>query len=116
MRDLTFREITCDASGCVSSFYILVSSGDGYRTITGTAAQVAEVSAIGIEDLTGDGVPDIVVDGLATDQATAAAYTFVFTARGDDLVESVRLSLDGGSSPSDSDQDDAEDEDDTLDE
>ena len=116
VRDLTFREITCDASGCVSSFYILVSSGDGYRTITGTAAQVAEVSAIGIEDLTGDGVPDIVVDGLATDQATAAAFTFVFTARGGDLIESVRLSLDGGSTPSDSDQDDAEGEDDTLEE
>ena len=121
VRDLTFREITCDASGCVSSFYILVSSGDGYRTITGAAAQVAEVSAIEIEDLTGDGVPDIVVDGLATDQATAAAFTFVFTARGDDLVESVRLSLDGGSSTSDSeqddsDQDDVEGEDDTLEE
>ncbi len=111
VRDLTFREITCDASGCVSSFYILVSSGDGYRTITGAAAQVAEVSAIGIEDLTGDGVPDIVVDGLATDQATAAAFTFVFTARGDDLVESVRLSLDGGSSTSDSDQDDSDQDD-----
>ena len=109
--DLTFREITCDASGCVSSFYILVSSGDGYRTITGPAAQVAEVSALRIEDLTGDGVRDIVVDGLATDQATAAAFTFVFTARGNELVESVRLSLDGGSSPSESDQDD---EDDTL--
>ena len=108
--DLTFREITCDASGCVSSFYILVSSGDGYRTITGPAAQVAEVSALRIEDLTGDGVRDIVVDGLATDQATAAAFTFVFTARGNELVESVRLSLDGGSSPSESDQDDGEDD------
>ena len=108
--DLTFREITCDASGCVSSFYILVSSGDGYRTITGPAAQVAEVSAIRIDELTGDGVLDIVVDGLATDQATAERFTFVFTARGDDLVESVRISLDGESSPSDSDQDDGEDD------
>ena len=108
--DLTFREITCDGSGCVSSFYILESSGDGYRTITGPAAQVAEVSALRIEDLTGDGVRDIVVDGLATDQATAAAFTFVFTARGNELVESVRLSLDGGSSPSESDQDDGEDD------
>ncbi len=108
--DLTFREITCDASGCVSSFYILVSSGDGYRTITGPAAQVAEVSAIRIDELTGDGVLDIVVDGLATDQATAERFTFVFTARGDDLVESVRISLDGESSPSDSDQDNGEDD------
>ena len=98
VRDLTFREITCDASGCVSSFYILSSTGDGYRTITGSVAQVAEVSSISMEDLTGDGVPDIVVDGLATDQATAARFTFVFEAQGDSLVEAVRLSLDGDSS------------------
>ena len=98
VRDLTFREITCDASGCVSSFYVLASTGDGYRTITGSAAQVAEVTSISFEDLTGDGVPDIVVDGLATDLATAARFTFVFTAQGNNLVESVRLSLDGGSS------------------
>ncbi len=98
VRDLTFREITCDASGCVSSFYVLSSIGDGYRTITGSAAQVAEVSSISFEDLTGDGVPDIVVDGLATDLTTAARFTFVFTAQGDNLVESVRLALDGGSS------------------
>lgn len=95
-RDLTFREITCDASGCVSIFYILASTGDGYRTVTGSAAQVAEVSSISIEDLTGDGVLDIVVDGLATDQATAARFRFVFTARGDNLVEAARLSLDSG--------------------
>ncbi len=97
VRDLTFREITCDSSGCVSSFYILSSTGDGYRTITGSVAQVAEVSSISMEDLTGDGIADIVVDGLATDQSTAARYTFVFTAQGDSLVESVRLSLDGDS-------------------
>ena len=97
-RDLTFREITCDESGCVSSFYILSSTGDGYRTVTGSVAQVAAVSAIRIEDMTGDGVPDIVVNGLATDQATAARYTFVFSARGDELIESVRLALDGGGS------------------
>ena len=109
VRDLTFREITCDASGCVSSFYILSSTGDGYRTITGSVAQVAEVSSISIEDLTGDGVPDIVVNGLATDQSTAARYTFVFTADGDSLVESVRLSLDGDSSDEASADDDEED-------
>ena len=97
VRDLTFREITCDASGCVSSFYVLSATGDGYRTITGSAAQVAEVSSISFEDFTGDGVPDIVVDGLATDLTTAARFTFVFTAQGDNLVESVRLALDGGS-------------------
>lgn len=113
-RDLTFREITCDESGCVSSFYILSSTGDGYRTVTGSVAQVAAVSAIRIEDMTGDGVPDIVVNGLATDQATAARYTFVFSARGDELIESVRLSLDGGGSDDiaeEAETDDEEEED-----
>jgi len=113
-RDLTFREITCDDSGCVSSFYILSSTGDGYRTVTGAVAQVAAVSSIRVEDLTGDGVPDIVVDGLATDQATAARYTFVFTARGDELAEAARLSLDGGEAEeaeTETDDDAAEEED-----
>ena len=96
-RDLTFREITCDETGCVSSFYILSAAGDGYQTITGSAAQVAEVSSIAIEDRTGDGVLDIVVSGLATDEAAPTRYTFVFTARGVDLVEALRVSVDGGS-------------------
>ena len=98
VRDLSFRELTCDESGCVSSFYILSSTGDGYRTITGSAAQVAEVSSIAIVDRSGDGVPDFVIEGLATDEPTAARYRFVFTAQGDDLVESLRISLDDGAS------------------
>ena len=115
-RDLTFREITCDASGCVSVFYILVSTGDGYRTVTGSLAQVAEVSSISIEDLTGDGVADIAVDGLATDQATAARYRFVFTAQGDSLVEAARLSLDGGAAEEAEEAETEEPEEDSLEE
>ena len=116
-RDLTFREITCDESGCVSSFYILSSTGDGYRTITGSGAQVGAVSAIGIEDMTGDGVPDLVVDGLATDQPTTARYTFVFTAQGDNLVETLRTSLDGaGSEDSEPEVAAEEEEEDSLEE
>jgi len=97
-RDLTFREITCDDSGCVSSFYVLASTGDGYRVITGVDAQVAEVSAIAIEDVTGDGIPDISVDGLAIDETPAARHTFIFTAQGDNLVESMRILLDSDDS------------------
>ena len=100
IRDLTFREITCDETGCVSSFYILSAVGDGYQTITGSAAQVAEVSNIAIEDRTGDGVLDLVVSGLATDESTPARYTFVFAARGVDLVEALRVSADGGTEAS----------------
>ncbi|MXX81225.1 MAG: LysM peptidoglycan-binding domain-containing protein [Chloroflexi bacterium] len=101
VRDLTFREITCDETGCVSSFYILSAVGDGYQTITGSTAQVAEVSNIAIEDRTGDGVLDLVVTGLATDESVPARYTFVFTARGVDLVEALRVSVDGGSQAAD---------------
>ncbi len=97
VRDLAFREITCDESGCVSSFYVLSSTGDGYRTVTSTAAQVGAVSAIEILDRTGDGVPDIVVNGLAMDESVASRYTFVFTVQGDSLVEALRISLDGNS-------------------
>ena len=93
-RDLTFRELTCDSSGCVSSFYVLSSTADGYRTITAAAAQVAEVSAITIADRSGDGIPDIVVEGLAADEAVPSRYRFVFVAQGDALVESLRIALD----------------------
>ncbi len=105
IRDLTFRELTCDEIGCVSSFYILAATGDGYRTITGPAAQVAQVASITIEDRTGDGGLDIVVEGLATDEAVPSRYTFVFTAQGDELVEALRVSASGGEDASEEDSD-----------
>ena len=98
-RDLTFREITCDGSGCVSSFYVLSATPDGYRTITGSAAQVADVSGMTIADRNGDGVADIVVEGLAADEA-AVRYEFLFTVQGGQLVELLRLAVDGGGSDS----------------
>ena len=114
LRDLTFREIACGDTGCVSSFYILNAAGDGYRTITGPAAQVAQVSSIAIEDRTGDGVPDIVVAGLATDEAAPAQYTFVFTARGGELVEALRVAANSGPEPTTTDSTTDQDESDSL--
>ena len=102
LHDLTFREITCDDSGCVSSFYVLSATDDGYRAITGPDAQVAEVSAISVEDLTGDGVLDLVVEGLAIDEDTPTQYRFVFTARGDNLIEAARLTTAASDSDGDS--------------
>ena len=96
-RDLTFREITCDSSGCVSSFYVLSATADGYRAITGSAAQVADVSGMTIADRNGDGIADIVVEGLAADETAPARYEFVFSARGSELVELTRISVAGGS-------------------
>ncbi len=114
LRDLTFREIACGDTGCVSSFYILNADGDGYRTITGPAAQVAQVSSIAIEDRTGDGVPDIVVAGLATDEAAPAQYTFVFTARGGELVEALRVAVNSGQESPATDSTTDRDESDSL--
>ena len=107
-RDLTFREITCDASGCVSSFYVLSAVGDGYRTITGPTARVAGVSSIAIEDRSGDGIADVVVEGLATDEPVAARYRFVFIADGDELVESLRIALGGDGSEEETRSEEAE--------
>ncbi len=107
IRDLTFRELTCDEIGCVSSFYILTASGDGYRTISGPGAQVAQVSAISIEERTGDNRLDIVVEGLAADETAPARYTFVFTAEGDNLVEVLRIAADGSTSESDEEESDS---------
>lgn len=116
IRDLTFREITCDASGCVSSFYVLASTGDGYRTVTGPAAQVGQVTAIQISDSTGDGVPDIIVEGLAMDESTPSRYRFVFSAQGDNLVEVLRVSEGGGSADSTPATEDDDSDNDDLDE
>ena len=93
-RDLAFREITCDSTGCVSVFYVLSASGDGYRTITGSAAQVVEVTGVLVEDRTGDGAADLVVEGYAADESPARRYSFIFTVQGDALVEAVRVALD----------------------
>ena len=118
IRDLTFREITCDESGCVSSFYVLASTADGYRTVTGPTAQVGAVSAIEIADRTGDGVPEIVVEGLALDGSAASRSTFVFTVSGDNLIEAARISTDDGASDEaeeeDADDDLLEEEEDSL--
>ena len=96
-RDLTFREITCDGTGCVSSFYVLSATTDGYRTITGSSAQVADVTGMTIVDRNGDGTLDIVVEGLATDETAPTRYEFLFSAQGDELVELVRIAVDSGS-------------------
>ncbi len=55
IRDISFREITCNETGCVSSFYVLKSEGDGYRVYTGPDAVVADVSGVALEDRSGDG-------------------------------------------------------------
>ncbi len=99
VRDLVFREISCDAARCVSSFYVLATTETGYHTVTGSAARIAEVSAVEIEDRTGDGVPELVVQGQAVNDPSGASATFILTARGNELVEVLRVSASAQPTP-----------------
>ena len=62
-RDLAFRETICDEAGCISAFYALESTSDGYRVITGPQAIIGDVTDINLGDATNDGINDIIVTG-----------------------------------------------------
>ena len=62
-RDLAFRETICDEAGCISAFYALESTSDGYRVITGPQAIIGDVTDINLGDATNDGINDIIVSG-----------------------------------------------------
>ena len=91
IRDISFREITCNETGCVSSFYVLKSEGDGYRVYTGPDAIVADVGWAVLEDRSGDGAADVVVEGLATDEVEPSRYVFTFVAEAGELREALRV-------------------------
>lgn len=91
IRDITFREITCNETGCVSSFYVLKAEGDGYRVYTGSDAIVADVSWTALEDRSGDGAADLIVEGLATDEVEPTRYVFTFVAEDGELREALRV-------------------------
>ena len=72
---------------------MIQSSGDGYRTITGSDTLVDNVSAVQLADRTADGVRDIVVTGLDPD--TGERFTFTFTVQANALVEVSRVAQSG---------------------
>ena len=93
IRDITLREVACAGDTCTSAFYVIQSSGDGYRTITGSDTLVDSVTAVDLADRTADGVRDIVVTGLDPD--TGERFTFTFTVQADALVEISRVAQPG---------------------
>ena len=91
VRDISFREMSCNETGCVSSFYVLSAEGDGYRVYTGPDAIVADVTWAVLEDRSGDGAADLVVSGLATDEVEPKRYVFTFVAEEGELREALRV-------------------------
>ena len=91
VRDISFREMSCNETGCVSSFYVLSAEGDGYRVYTGPDAIVADVTWAVLEDRSGDGAADLVVEGLATDEVEPKRYVFTFVAEDGELREALRV-------------------------
>ena len=93
IRDITLREVACAGATCTSAFYVIQSSGDGYRTITGSDTLVDSVTSVELADRTADGVRDIVVVGLDPD--TGEGFTFTFTVQANALVEVSRVAQSG---------------------
>lgn len=91
VRDISFREMSCNETGCVSSFYVLSAEGDGYRVYTGPDAIVADVTWAVLEDRSGDGAADLIVAGLATDEVEPKRYVFTFVVEEGELREALRV-------------------------
>ena len=61
VRDLVFRELSCDRGACTSAYAVLDRAGDGYRVITGPDAVIADVQSQELQDAANDGAPDLVI-------------------------------------------------------
>lgn len=61
VRDLVFRELSCDGDLCTSAYAVLDRVSDGYRVITGPDAVIAGVQSQELQDATNDGAPDLVI-------------------------------------------------------
>ena len=85
-RDLAFRETICDEAGCISAFYALESTSDGYRVITGPQAIISDVTDINLGDATSDGINDIIVTGTPPGQSNGPRL-IILTAANNRLVQ-----------------------------
>ncbi len=62
-RDVTFREQFCGAHTCTTTVHVLVRDGEGYRDAVVAPINIPTAGPFDLSDQTGDGLPDIGVEG-----------------------------------------------------
>lgn len=95
-RDITYAEEFCGASTCTTVVHVLVRDGDGYRDIASPRIEISTVTTLELADVTGDGLPDLSVEGGTFGSAGAGPprpFQFIFSAVGDAFIEVVRVGL-----------------------
>ena len=94
-RDVLYGETSCGANTCTTIVRLLVRDGDGYRNAAADVA-VPTVTGFSFEDVTGDGVPDLTIEGGTYGSVGAGPprpFQFVYSAVGGGFGEIARVGL-----------------------
>ena len=94
-RDIMYGETACGADTCTTIVRVLVRDGDGYRNAAVDIA-VPTATSFGFDDVTGDGVPDLTIEGGTFGSVRAGpvrAFQFVYSAVGGNFAEIARVGL-----------------------
>ena len=94
-RDITYGETACGANTCTTIVRVLVRDGDGYRNAAVDIA-VPTATSFGFDDVTGDGVADLTIEGGtfgSIGAGPARPFQFVYSAVGGNFAEIARVGL-----------------------
>ena len=94
-RDIMYGETACGASTCTTIVRVLVRDGDGYRNAAVDIA-VPTATSFTFDDVTGDGVPDLTIEGGtfgSVGAGPARPFRFVYSAVGSNFAEIARVGL-----------------------
>ena len=94
-RDIMYGETACGANTCTTIVRVLVRDGDGYRNAAVDIA-VPTATSFGFDDVTGDGVADLTIEGGTFGSVGAGPvrpFQFVYSAVGGNFAEIARVGL-----------------------
>ncbi len=93
--DVLYGETACGAHTCTTIVRLLVRDGDGYRNAAVNVA-VPTATAFSFEDVTGDGAPDLTIEGGTYGSIGAGPprpFRFVYSVTGGGFGEIARVGL-----------------------
>jgi LysM repeat protein len=94
-RDVMYGETACGAHTCTTIVRLLVRDGDGYRDIAANVA-VPTATSFAFDDVTGDGVPDLTIEGGTFGSVGAGPprpFHFFYSVVGGAFAEIARVGL-----------------------